>query len=76
MCLFIVLFILILIFLETEGQEANAKAQEAVDHLANSMSSREEILQLRIELPTSSFRFGYLSTIIQQLRVVSDQFPT
>ena len=36
------------------------------------MSSREEISQLGIEPPTSSLRFGYLSAITQQFKVVSD----
>ena len=36
------------------------------------MSSREEISQPRIKPPTSSFRFRYLSTIIQQFRVILD----
>ena len=35
-------------------------------------SSKEKILQPRIEPPTSSLRFEYLSTIIQLARVVSD----
>jgi hypothetical protein len=56
--------------------EENAKAYEAVDHLTSVLSSREEISQLGIEPPTSSLRFEYLSTIIQQLRVVLDQLHT
>ena len=42
-------------FFETQGQQANAKAHEAVDHLASflSLSSREEISHLGIEPPTS-----------------------
>ena len=47
-----------------EGWHASAKAQEVVDHLASFPSSREEISQPGIELPTSSLRFGYFSTII------------
>ena len=35
------------------------------------LSSREEISQPEIEPQTSSFRFGFLSTIIQQFRVIS-----
>ena len=37
------------------------------------MSSREEMSHLGIEPPTSSVRFGYLSTIIMQFKVISDQ---
>ena len=59
-------------FLEPEGRQASAKAHEADDHMASFPSSREEILQPGIEPPTSSLRFGYLSTIIQQFRVVLD----
>ena len=51
--------------METEGREASVKPQEAIDHLASSMSSREEISPLEIEPPTSSLTFAYLSTIIQ-----------
>ena len=40
---------------ETEGRHTNAK----------SLSSRDESLLPEIEPPTSSLRFGYLSTIIQ-----------
>ena len=36
--------------------------------------SREEISQPGIEPPTSSLRFGYLSTIIQQFKVITDQY--
>ena len=36
-------------FLETEGRHAMAKAEEAVDHLASFMSSREEISRPGIE---------------------------
>jgi hypothetical protein len=43
-------------FFETEGRQVKAKAQEAVDRLASFPSGREEISQLRIELPTSSLR--------------------
>jgi hypothetical protein len=53
------------IFLETKGRHANAKAQEAVDHLASFSSSREEISQPGVEPPTSCLGFWYLSTIIQ-----------
>jgi hypothetical protein len=49
---------------KTEGQHAIAKAQEALDHLASFPSGREEISQPGFEPPTSSLRFGYLSTII------------
>jgi hypothetical protein len=51
--------------LEIEDQQASAKAQEAFDHLASILSSREEISQQGIEPPTSFLRFGYLSTIIE-----------
>ena len=51
-------------FLETEGRQAIAKAQEAVDHLV-SFYQVEEISQWGIEPPTFSLRFGYLSTIIK-----------
>ena len=44
-----------LFYYETEGRHANAKF----------LSSREEISQPGIEPPTSSLRFGYLSTIVQ-----------
>ena len=37
------------------------------------LSSRVEIPQLGIDSPTSSLKFGYLSTIIEWFRVVSDQ---
>ena len=33
-------------FFETEGRHASGKAQEAVDHLASFMSSREKILKI------------------------------
>jgi hypothetical protein len=49
---------------ETEGQHAIVKAQEALDHLTSFPSGREEISQPGFELPSSSLRFGYLSTII------------
>jgi hypothetical protein len=53
--------ILILVyFFKTEGQHANTKAQEAIDHLTSLMSSRDEISQLGIDMPTFSLRFGYL----------------
>jgi len=52
-----------LFLFETDGQQAGAKAQEAVDHLANFPSGREEISQPGIKLPSSSLRFGYISTI-------------
>lgn len=43
-----------------------AATQEAIDHLTRFfLSSREKISQPGIEPPTSSLRFGYLSTIIQ-----------
>ena len=35
-----------LLFFETEGRHASGKAQEAVDHLASFMSSREKILKI------------------------------
>jgi hypothetical protein len=37
------------------------------------LSSKDEHSQLRIEPPTSSLRFGYLSIIIQEFRVILDQ---
>ena len=58
---------------ETECRQSNVEAQEAVEHTATFMSSKEEISQPGIEPPTSSLRFGYLSTIIQQFKIVSDQ---
>jgi hypothetical protein len=51
-------------FLERESRQAKAKAQEAIDHVASISSSREEISQPGFKPPTSSLRFGYLSTII------------
>ena len=57
--------IFIYLFIETECRHASAKAQEAIDHLAIFLSKREDISQLGFELPTSSLRFGYLSTIIR-----------
>jgi hypothetical protein len=59
-----ILFYFVLL-LETKGRQASAKAQEADDHLAIFLSSREEISQPEIELPTSFLRVGYLSTVIQ-----------
>ena len=56
-------FIFIFIF-ETECQHANAKAHEAVHRLASFLSSREEMSQPGVEPPTTSLRFGYLSSII------------
>ena len=50
---------------EAEGRQANAKTHEAVHHLANFPSSREEISQPGFEPPISSLRFGYPSTIIR-----------
>ena len=41
--------------------------------LGKFLSTREEISQLGIEPPTSSLRVGYLSTIIQQFRVILNQ---
>ena len=58
------LWTLFVFVFETEGQHANAKAEEAIDHVTSILWSRVEISQLWIELPTSSLRFGYLSTII------------
>ena len=51
-------------FGETKGRHASAKAQEALDHLASILSSREEISKPEIEPATSSLRFRHLSTII------------
>ena len=62
--LFTVWFLFYFLFFETEGWLANTKAQEAVDHLASFPSSGEDISQPGYEPPTSSLRFGYLSTII------------
>ena len=42
------------------------------DAIVKFMSSREEISQSGIEPPTSSSRFGYLSTIIQKFKVILD----
>ena len=39
---------------ETKDRHASAKAQMVVDHLTSFMSSREEISQPGIKLPTSS----------------------
>ena len=50
-----------ILFYETDGRQANAKAQEVVDHLTNFLSSREETSQPGFEPPTSSI----VSTIIQ-----------
>ena len=61
------MILFIYLFFETEGRHANARAHEALDHLASFLSSKEEISQLGIELPTSSLRFGYLFTIIGSL---------
>jgi hypothetical protein len=58
-------------FFEIEGRQADAKAQEAVNHLTSFMSSREEISQPGIKPPT--LRCGYLSTTIQEFKVVSNQ---
>ena len=60
----LVTFIYLFIYFEIECRQANAKAQEAVDHLASFPSGREKISLPGIELPTSSLRFGYLSTVI------------
>jgi hypothetical protein len=58
-------FILFYYYFGTEGCEANAKAQDADDHLASFSSGREEISLLGIDLPTSSLIVWYLSTIIR-----------
>ena len=50
---------------EIEGRHANAKEEEADNHMPRFLSSREEISQRGIEPPTSSLRFGYLSTVVQ-----------
>ena len=52
------------ILFETEGRHVNAKAQEVVLPPRKFLSSREEMSQPGIEPPTSSLRFGYLSTVI------------
>ena len=57
-------YLFLLFFFETESRQASARADEAVDHLASFLSSREEISHPGIKPPTSSLRFGYLSTII------------
>ena len=49
-------------FFETEGQQANVKAHEAIDHPESFLSSREKISQLGIEPANSSLRFGHRST--------------
>ena len=46
---FVFIIIIIILYLETEGRHANAKAQEAVDHLASIISSTKEISQSRIK---------------------------
>ena len=48
-----------------KGGHANVKVQEVVDHLASFLSDRKEISQSVIKPPTSSLRFGNLSTIIR-----------
>jgi hypothetical protein len=58
-----ILFIYLFIYFR-EGRHANVKTQEAINHVASFLSSREEFFQLGIEPPTSALRFGYLSTII------------
>ena len=63
------------LFFEIEGQQTNAQAQEAINHLASFLSSREEISQPGIEPPTSSSKLKYLSIIIQWFRVASYQGP-
>ena len=51
-----------------KGQHVITKTQEAVDHLANILSGREEIFsQAQIEPPTSSLRCGYLFTLSNSL---------
>jgi hypothetical protein len=56
--------IYLFIYLELEGwQQANAKAQKTVDHLASFPTSGDEISQPGIKPPTSSLKCGYLSTI-------------
>ena len=63
----------LLLFFKIEGRQASAKAQGAVDHVASFPSSREEISQPGFEPPTSFLRFGYLSIIIREFKVISDQ---
>ena len=58
-------FLFLFYFFETQGQHANARLQEAVDHLTSIMSSGEEISQPAIEANSSSLIFEYPSTIIQ-----------
>ena len=64
---------LFIFIFETECRQSNVEGREVVEHTATFMSSKEEISQPGIEPPTSSLRFGYLSTIIQQFKIVSDQ---
>jgi hypothetical protein len=45
-------------YFETEGRHANAKAEDAIDHLASFPSGRDEISKPGFEPPTSSLRFG------------------
>ena len=50
--------------LKIEGCHASANAHELVDNLASFPLDRERISQPGFEPPTSSLRFGYMSTII------------
>jgi len=52
------------------SQRQNIRGSGPLDKIF--MLNREEISQPEIKPPTSFLRFGYLSTIIQQLRVISD----
>ena len=62
-------------FFETEEQQPNAKLKR-MRQLTTSQAFRQTERRFHsqeFEPPTSSLRFGCLSTIIQQLRVISDQ---
>ena len=50
---------------KTKGRHANANAHAAVDHMTSFLLGEKEISQPEFELPTSSLKFGYLSTIIR-----------
>jgi hypothetical protein len=55
-----------------KGLNKGPKHMRQLTTLQVFLPSREEISLPGIEPPTSSLRFGYLSTIIQKFRVISD----
>ena len=59
--------IIFYLFFETKGQQASAKAQEAVHHLASFPSSREEIsqsgLHIKIQRLPTSFYQSFVQTM-------------